>query len=163
MDDFQNSASPWHTQKQLLIRVLEDNLKAVVQWMKEHLGSDQSNWQWQNIHAVSFGHSLQKHEPWSHIKFGPDPVGGTPTTLGMAKHLGKGPFDVFHGPVLRMVVDLADPDHTRFVMAGGNSGRHDSPHSMDQYALWLSGDYVTVRHQKSSLGRSAKIRWHITS
>ena len=96
------------------------------------------------------------------MKLGPDPIGGTPTTLSMAGQLGEGPFEVVHGPVLRMMVDLGDPDHTLFVMAGGNSGRHDSVHATDQYALWLSGEYFTIRHQKPSLGQLTDIRWQIT-
>ena len=163
VDDFLGSASPWYGHKQLLTQILEKNLKEVMQWLTQELGSDQTDWQWQRIHTVSFSHTLQEYETWSHMKFGPDPIGGTPTTLGMASHLGEGPFNVLHGPILRMVVDLADPDHTMFVMAGGNSGRHDSPHSTDQYALWLSGEYVTVRHQESSLGRLPMSRWHMTS
>lgn len=163
VSDFLSSAFAWHHHKKLLIEVLEKNLKAVVLWLVQELGSDQSNWQWQRIHAVSFSHTLQKYPSWRHLNIGPDPIGGSPTTLSMAGHLGEGPFQVIHGPVLRMLVDLADPDHTLFVMAAGNSGRHDSPHSTDQYSLWLSGEYFTVRHQKASLSRLAKIRWEISS
>jgi len=163
VDDFTQSDSLWYSQKQLLVQVLEKNMKDVVLWLKEELGSERSNWQWHRIHAVSCSHTLQKHKPWSHIKTGPDPIGGSPTTLRMANHLGRGPFQVFHGPVIRMLVDLADPDCTLFVMAGGNSGRHDSQHSTDQYPLWLSGEYITVRHQESTHDRSAKYHWKLTS
>ncbi|MDP7358394.1 MAG: penicillin acylase family protein [Pseudomonadales bacterium] len=163
VDDFLSDTSPWQDHRQLLTEILEKNLKAVVQWLAQHLGSDPSDWQWQRIHAVAFSHTLQQQASWSHMKLGPDPIGGTPTTLSMAGQLGEGPFEVVHGPVLRMLVDLGDPDHTLFVMAGGNSGRHDSVHATDQYALWLSGEYFTIRHQKPSLGQLTDIRWQITS
>ena len=34
--------------------------------------------------------------------------------------------DVYHGPAFRWVVDLADPLHFKFVIAGGNGGRADT-------------------------------------
>ena len=53
-------------------------------------------------------------------------------------------YRVFHGPAYRLVVDLADPDHCRFVIAGGNAAGPESPHVMDHYQTWLAGDYYDV-------------------
>jgi len=64
-------------------------------------------------------------------------------SLGMAMHIGKGPgraekdeipYRVFHGPAYRLVVDLADPLHAKFVIAGGNGGRADSVFLTNQYS-----------------------------
>ena len=91
---------------------------------------------------------------------GPDPIGGSPTTLGMAMHMGPGPgrteadeipCRVYHGPAYRLVVDLADPDHARFVIAGGNGGRPDSAYATNQYPKWLKGDYFTVTLRREEL------------
>ena len=91
---------------------------------------------------------------------GPDPIGGSSTTLGMAMHMGPGPgraqdgeipCRVYHGPAFRLVVDLADPEHVHFVIAGGNGGRADSPFSTNQYPHWLAGEYLTVSYLREEL------------
>ena len=69
------------------------------------------------------------------------------------------PFRVYVGPAFRLVVDLADPDHARFVIAGGNSGRSDGEHISDHYQTWLSGDYYTVTLKREEI--DVKKHWHI--
>jgi acyl-homoserine lactone acylase PvdQ len=78
----------------------------------------------------------------------------------MAMHTGKGPGKaangeipcrVFHGPAYRLVVDLADPYHSKFVIAGGNGGRPDSNFSMNQYKSWLEGSYYTLNLKREEL------------
>ena len=68
-------------------------------------------------------------------------------------HIGKGPGKtnkdeipcrVFHGPAYRLVVDLADSQHAKFVIAGGNGGRADSDFCLNQYLTWLKGQYFTL-------------------
>ena len=53
-------------------------------------------------------------------------------------------YRVFHGPVYRLVVDLADPDHCRFVSSGGNASSAESSHVLDHYQTWLAGKYFNV-------------------
>ena len=68
-------------------------------------------------------------------------------------HMGKGPgrtqdnevpCQVFHGPAYRLVVDLANPYHAKFVIAGGNGGRPDSEFSINQYMTCLKVEYFTL-------------------
>jgi acyl-homoserine lactone acylase PvdQ len=87
----------------------------------------------------------------------------------MARHMGPGldplrdsgepPFRVFHGPAFRLIVDLADPDHTKFVIAGGNGGSLDGEHMLDHYPAWLSGDYYTLTLNRDEI--DVEERWHI--
>ncbi|MDE0008119.1 MAG: penicillin acylase family protein, partial [Gammaproteobacteria bacterium] len=115
---------------------------------------DSSRWRFGDMHQISFWHTLSKREPWQAMQVGPEPLGGSPTTLAMAVHMGKGPGRepgadrvpqrVFHGPAFRLVVDLADPDHCRFVVASGNSGRPGSKHVTDHFPTWLKGKHHTV-------------------
>jgi penicillin amidase len=75
-------------------------------------------------------------------------------------HTGKGPGKttegeipcrVFHGPAYRLVVDLADPYHSKFVIAGGNGGRPESKFTMNQYNTWLEGSYYTLNLKRDEL------------
>ena len=73
-------------------------------------------------------------------------------------HMGKGPGKtekdeipcrVYHGPAYRLVVDLNDPEHAKFVIAGGNGGRVESKFCLNHYTAWLKGDYYTYTGAKA--------------
>lgn len=149
---FMTPGSPWLDHKETLARVICEKMKQVVLGLRSTLGNDHRKWHWGNLHQIEFSHRLSKRPKWSHLQVGPDPVGGSPYTLAMAVHAGQGQAGVdgdlrcrvFHGPAYRLVVDLADHQHARFVIAGGNSGRPDSRFTTNQYDSWLKGDYYTV-------------------
>ena len=128
-------------------------MKSVVQDVRKALGEPET-WAWGRLHQVRFWHSLRKHETWRNMQLGPDPIGGSGLTLAMALHVGNGPgadpgadevpCRAHHGAAYRLVVDLGDPDHCRFVICGGNSGRPESPHVIDRYPTWLAGGYYDL-------------------
>jgi len=137
--------SPWLAHRAVMNSVICRHVTEIVQRLRKEYGDD---FRYGDIHEVSFRHSLSKHEPWTKMAVGPDAVGGSPTTLRMAAHnppaAGSLFEQVFHGPVFRWIVDLADPLHARFVIAGGNGGRPDSPFLTNQYTAWLNGEYFDL-------------------
>jgi penicillin amidase len=143
--DFMTAGSPWGAHRSLLDRIISRKTIEVIANLDAEFGAD---WSWGQIHQISFCHSLAKHEPWAHLEAGPDTTGGSATTLAMAVHLlvegSSTKLQVYHGPAFRWVVDLADPLHFRFVIAGGNGGTVDSPFTINQYQSWLSGEYYDV-------------------
>jgi penicillin amidase len=168
IDAFLAPSSPWVEHRGTLGDVVVEVMRDVVGDVRKSLGDDASQWRWGDLHQIAFKHTLAKHEAWSSLSVGPDPIGGSPTTLGMAAHMGPGPgrteegkipCRVYHGPAYRLVVDLADPDHAKFVIAGGNGGRPDSPFTMNQYPLWLRGAYSDLSLQRDDLEVVA--RWSI--
>ncbi|MEM7016564.1 MAG: penicillin acylase family protein [Pseudomonadota bacterium] len=163
VEDFLSEDSVWREHEILLKSTISDTVREAVSWLSEHLGKDAEQWRWGDIHKISFGSTLSKHNTWQDLTLGPDPVGGSANTLNMAMHTGRGPYNVYHGPVFRMIADLADPMHTTLVMAGGNSARADSHHSKDQYKLWLAGDYTTVHFERNAVERNLEARWRITT
>ena len=107
--------------------------------------------------------NLEKINDWQGLQLGPDEIGGSPTTLGMAMHMGKGPGKVekneipcrvYHGPAYRLVVDLNDPEHAKFVIAGGNGGRVDSKFCLNHYPTWLNGGYFTLNFNREEIDES---------
>jgi penicillin amidase len=129
-------------------------MSAVVSLVKQALGDDPSRWRWGDLHQVAFAHRLNKQHAWADMRVGPDEIGGSPTTLAMAMHMGKGPgqsrigevpYQVYHGPAYRLVVNLGDTSQARFVIAGGNGGRAGSPMATNHYSAWLTGKYFVLK------------------
>ena len=150
---FTQQDSPWAPHKELFAQVICTEMAAVVAALRHTLGDDCNRWRWGNLHQVAFAHRLHKQPTWANMSVGPDEIGGSPTTLGMAMHMGKGPGQkdagevpcrVYHGPAYRLVVDLGDTSQARFVIAGGNGGRAGSPIAINHYPTWLAGDYFTL-------------------
>jgi len=164
---FRNLGSPWKEHEESLKALIHEEMKAIVDRVKLSLGDDPSKWRWGDLHKIEFWHSLHKQPAWKELILGPDEIGGSPTTLGMAMHIGKGPgrvqkgeipYRVFHGPAYRLVVDLADPLHAKFVIAGGNGGRTDSDFSTNQYESWLKGEFFTLTLRREEIEEHSV--WH---
>ena len=143
--DFMAKGSPWLAHRDTLNAIIQEEVIAIVKYLKTNYGDD---WTLGKIHQIRFGHSLRKHAPWQHMEIGPDPIGGSPTTLAMAMHNpsapGKVEQEVYHGPAFRWVIDMADPLRFKFVIAGGNGGRSDSEHISDHYDAWRHGNYFDM-------------------
>lgn len=172
IENFLAEGSPWIAHRDLLRDTVAHALRTVIERLEAELGDDPRQWQWGRLKQVKFWHTLSQQEKiFEHMVAGPSPLGGSPNTLAMAVHMGKGPgverdadelpYRAMHGPVFRMVVDLADPSRTAFVICGGNSARPQSTHVLDMFPLWLAGDYATVRLERSELDRSPEAVWQV--
>ena len=162
--------NPWRAHRDELTATICNTMADVVTSVAQTLGDDHNQWRWGDLHQIHFSHRLARHEIWKGMEAGPDPIGGSGTTLGMALHMGPGPgrakpdevpCRVYHGPAFRLIVDLADPDHIHFVIAGGNGGRAGSPFATNQYPAWLKGDYLTVSFIRSELDEYTT--WHFSN
>ena len=145
--------------------LLAETIREVFVEAHEHLTGlfgPVDQWRYGAVHQVHFWHTLRKRTLWEHMTVGPEPHGGSPTTLAMAMHMAYGLGEasaagtratqrVYHGPAFRLVVDMADTDHCRFVIASGNSGRPDGRHVTDHFATWLTGDHYTVSLRREEL------------
>ncbi len=97
--------------------------------------------------------------------------------IGVVEGLfNRGPFDVAGGgglvnatsadasqgyevtavPSMRMVVDLADPDRSRWIQLTGNSGHAFGPHYLDQFPLWQRGETLPWAFSADAVAKSAR-------
>ena len=157
---FTKDSSPWSQHRGALSRIIHKEMRVVMERLHDSLGPEENAWRWGDLHQIAFWHRQRKRAGFEHLTVGPDPIGGSPTTLGMAMHMGKGPgravedeipCRVFHGPAYRLVVDLGDHQHARFVIAGGNGGRPDSEFGTNQYSTWLQGGYFTLNLKRDEI------------
>ena len=109
-------------------------------------GHDPVNWGWGIIRPLRLRHPLGVGGPLDRLlNLGPVPLGGDTNTVAQA---GVRPMDPTSNPAAianhRMVIDLAAPDESRYVVAGGQSGNPLSPHYGDLFELWQRGDGVPI-------------------
>ena len=88
---FTKETSPWSQHRGILSETVHKEMRVVMERLHESLGPEESSWRWGDLHQIAFWHRQRKRLRFEHLKVGPDPIGGSPTTLGMAMHMGKGP------------------------------------------------------------------------
>ncbi|HEX2581319.1 MAG TPA: penicillin acylase family protein [Dongiaceae bacterium] len=114
------------------------------QKISRDLGSDPHRWAWGAVHRDRYVHPILSHLPLLGTLLGADlPVDGDNFTVNRAT---PDPLDLrdIHGPSMRFLVDMADPDHALFALAGGQSGNPLSRHYKDLLPFWRNGEYVTM-------------------
>jgi penicillin amidase len=93
------------------------------------------------------------------LNLGPVPLGGDTNTIAQA---GVQPLRPTDNPAAianhRMVIDLADVERSRFVVAGGQSGNPLSPHYDDLFGLWQRGDGIPITWSPESVAAAAVAR-----
>jgi penicillin amidase len=57
---------------------------------------------------------------------------------------------------MRMVIDLADLDRSRWINLTGASGHTASPNYWDQAKLWSDGETIAMHWRRDSIERDAK-------
>ncbi|HWA48288.1 MAG TPA: penicillin acylase family protein, partial [Dongiaceae bacterium] len=108
-------------------------------------GPDWQAWSWGATHAVSFRHPIFSSIPFLGGRLTPVvPANGDQFTINRGGSLAKAggaQFADVHGPGLRMVVDMSQPESMRVSVAGGQSGHPLSAHYSDLLIEWGAGRY----------------------
>jgi penicillin amidase len=118
---------------------------AVTRLAAEH-GSDPSAWGWGRLRTVTLRHPVGQQRRFARtFNLGPAPLGGDSSTPAQA---GTGPLHPFANPGFlanaRAVIDLADFEGGKWVLAGGQSGNPFSRHYRDLFPLWLAGEGIPI-------------------
>lgn len=122
-------------------------LDAAAEALAEERGGDEENWRWGEAHAARFPHPVLSGLPLIGDDFTIEvPVGGNSSTVNVARnwHRNSG-YNTVHAAGMRMIIDFADLDASRFAMAPGQSGHPRSPHYGDLAPLWAAGQYFEIR------------------
>ena len=121
-------------------------LSSAMRTLREAAGDDPSGWAWGAVRPLRLLHPLGVQRPLDRmLNVGPVPLGGDTNTVAQA---GVLPLNPLRNPAAipnhRTVIDLGDPERSRYVLAGGQSGNPLSPHYADLFALWRRGEGVPI-------------------
>jgi penicillin amidase len=123
-----------------------DALGAAVTRLAAQHGSDPSAWGWGRLRTVTLVHPVGQQRPFARtFNLGPAPLGGDSSSPAQA---ASGPLWPFANPGFlpntRAVIDLADFDGGKWVLAGGQSGNPFSRHYGDLFPLWQAGEGIPI-------------------
>lgn len=115
--------------------------------LHEERGAGETGWIWGDVHAARFQHPVLSGLPLVGERFTVEvPVGGNSSSVNVARNFHRSErYNTAHAAGLRMIVDFADLNASRFVMAPGQSGHPRSPHYGDLAQLWARGEYFQIR------------------
>ena len=117
--------------------VVRAAFKDGIKWLKKTLGKDPEKWHWGELHDLDLKHALGSKATAFNLERWKSP-GASATVWKSHYDMGdeEHPFRYKYGPVLRMVIDLADIQHAWWVIDTGSSGWPKSPHYDDQFEIW---------------------------
>ena len=144
----------------MLIRALDQ----AVLWISERQGGEVSAWRWGMEHLAR-----SSHRPFGKVNYLRYLFDITVPVSGSVYTVNVGDFDIFnperpfaskHGPSLRAIYDLDDPDRSLFIHSTGQSGNPLSPHYADMAETWSEGGYLpmSTRPEDYFVGATGTLR-----
>lgn len=139
-------------------------LTSAVETLRARFGTEPAAWEWGRVRPLRLLHPLGVRAPLDRLfNLGPVPIGGDANTVAQS---GVSPLDPLANPTAianhRTVIDLGDPDRSRYVVAGGQSGNPASPHYADLFALWQRGEGVPIAWSDDAVAATTTERLHLT-
>ncbi|MBT4907227.1 MAG: hypothetical protein HON62_10115, partial [Rhodospirillaceae bacterium] len=113
---------------------------------------------WGDMHRLGLRHPLNFIPiVGGKYRFNDVPIGGSSTTVMKTAHsdTDERHFTRF-GSQSRHISDMSDPDANWFTLLGGQDGWINSANFVDQFELWLRGDYVRLPLQLETIDREFK-------
>src|SRR5215472_1492666 len=111
-------------------------------------GPDMNEWRWGRAHVAEFSHRVFSAVPvvGRYLETAIAADGGLDTINrgGFSVRSSTRPYQDTLGPGLRMVIDMADPDRTRFMIVPGEGGNPLSEHYTDLVRPWRDGYMLMI-------------------
>ncbi|MFI9049239.1 penicillin acylase family protein [Streptomyces sp. NPDC053427] len=141
-------------------QLLAEAMKDARYELTAKLGKNIDNWSWGRLHQLylnnqtlgtdgpGFLQGLFNRGPWN--------VGGGEAAVDATGWNAAGGYKVTWVPSMRMVVNLADLDKSRWINLTGASGHAYSAHYYDQTDKWAKGELLPWAFSESAVKKKAK-------
>ena len=124
------------------------------------LGKDPSTWRWGRLHALELENETFGTSGIGVVEAlfnrGPVPLGGGDAAVDATGWTSSSGYQTDWVPSMRMVVDLADLDRSRWVNLTGASGHAYDGHYWDQTELWRTGRTTPWRWGATNIRHAAE-------
>jgi penicillin amidase len=128
--------------------------------LAERLGDDPRQWRWGDLHTLTLRHASYGTSGIGPVEWlfnsGPYPVAGGGGIVNATAWDAQAGYQVTALPSMRMIVDLADLDNSRWVQLTGNSGHAFDEHYTDQFELWRTGRYLPMPFNRDTVRDKAR-------
>ena len=141
--------------------ILGEALEQARDELTRRLSVSPEQWSWGRLHQLELQHQTVGRgsaPAGALLDRGPVGVGGGATSVDATAWSAPAGYDVTTAPSMRMVVDLADLDASRWVLLGGASGHPASPHFSDQLETWVAGRSYAWPFSREAVERAAEDR-----
>ncbi len=142
-------------------QILAEALEQARDELTRRLSVSPRQWSWGRLHQVELRHqTVGRGSSLAAMLLdrGPEAVGGGGTSVHATAWNAPEGYAVTTAPSMRMVVDLADLDASRWVLLGGASGHPASPHYADQLDTWLRGSSLAWPFSREAVRAAAEDR-----
>ena len=147
------------SQKENRDDIINKSFQDTLAFYAKKSGKDVNKWTWGSIHTMTF-----KESPLGNSKIRlmqlifndkTYPLGGDQFTVSEAGFHKNDPYQVFHGPSQRMIIDLSDLDNSIMVNSTGQTETLGHPNRKDAIPLWVNHQYYGMNFSKEKV-RAAK-------
>ncbi|MGW4224746.1 penicillin acylase family protein [Streptomyces bauhiniae] len=145
-----------HNRDELFTRAMID-----ARWeLTAKLGKDIDTWSWGRLHRLFLKNQTLGLEGPELLQYalnrGPWKLSGGEATVNATGWNAAGGYGVVWVPSMRMVVNLADLDKSRWINLSGASGHAFNAHYTDQTDKWADGDLLPWSFSAESVDGSTK-------
>lgn len=160
----------WDDQNTPEIETRDDIFKATfaaaVEEAEDLQGSDPAQWNWGELHTITFKHEVMNSFPLINSAFNQGPFktsGGSGQINNMNWRTDTGSYKVDGStPSQRLIVDLNNLANSLLIHPTGQSGHVGSPHYVDMAPLWANIEYGTLYWDLDALMQDAEGVLHFT-
>ncbi|MFI2642856.1 penicillin acylase family protein [Streptomyces sp. NPDC018610] len=122
------------------------------------LGKDIDTWSWGRLHRLFLKNQTLGTEGPGFLQYilnrGPWKLSGGEAAVNASGWNAAGGYNVVWVPSMRMVVNLADLDKSKWINLTGASGHAFSAHYTDQTGMWAKGELLPWSFSASAVGKS---------
>ncbi|GAA3445463.1 penicillin acylase family protein [Planomonospora venezuelensis] len=128
--------------------------------LRERLGDDPARWAWGDLHTLDLTHETFGTSGIAPVEWlfnrGPLRTSGGKDTVNATGWDATEGYQVNWVPSMRMVVDLADMDRSRWINLTGASGHAFHANYDDQAELWADGRFTPMLSTEQAVRRAAE-------
>lgn len=138
--------------------IVSTSFKNTIVFLETQLGDDTSEWSWDKVASVEYGHALAPGGNLLRTFFNVGPFtthGGNEVINNQQYKIDStGYYKIHAGPSTRRIVDFSDVENGLSILPTGQSGNVFSRHYDDQAAKYVKGGFVKMLLNTTAIEKS---------